>query len=296
MAGAAKAHGSRPRVGFAGLGVMGRPMAGHVLRAGFVLTVWNRTAERCESLVAEGARAVGTAAELARAGEVLVTMLTDDEAVLAVGEELVAGAEAGTTIVDMSSVSPRTALHLHGLAAERGVGYVDAPVSGGERAAREGALAVMAGGEDAALERARPVLEAMAAKIVHVGGPGAGDLTKAVNQVIVGLNLQAVAEGLALAIENGLDPDKVIEALAGGFADSTVLRVHGPRMVAREFEPGARLAIQLKDLRIALGIAAEGSAKMPATAALAELLQGMVDAGEGGLDQAGIVRAYRKED
>jgi 2-hydroxy-3-oxopropionate reductase len=271
-------------------------MATHVLRAGFELTVWNRTAARCEPLVAEGARAAGTPAELARAGDVLITMLTDDEAVRAVGEELVGGAEAGTTVVDMSSVSPRTALRLHGLAAERGVGYVDAPVSGGERAAREGALAVMAGGEAAALERARPVLEAMAAKIVHVGGPGAGDLTKAVNQVIVGLNLQAVAEGLTLAIENGLDPNEVIEALAGGFADSTVLRVHGPRMAAEEFEPGARIEIQLKDLRIALGIAAEGSASMPATSSLAELLQGMVDAGEGGLDQAGIVRAYRKED
>lgn len=281
------------RIGFAGMGVMGLPMAGRLLEAGFELTAWNRTPERCEPLVAAGAGHAATLAELAREADVVITMLVDDAAVRESCAQLIEAAAAGTVIVDMSTVAPATAIEIHRLAGERGVEFVDAPVSGGERGAIEGSLAVMAGGEEAAFERVRPVLEPMAAKIVRVGGPGSGQLAKAVNQVIVGLVLQAVAEGLTLGIECGLDPLDLIEALGGGFADSTVLRVHGPRMVGSNFEPGGRIALHLKDLRIALGAAADAGLELPATAGLAGLMEMLVENGVGDLDQAAVVRAYR---
>lgn len=281
-----------PRVGFAGLGVMGRPMASRLVEAGFAVTVWNRTAERCEPLLAVGADRARDLAELARGADLVITMLVDDDAVREVGEELIAKAPAGTTIVDMSTVSPATAVALHDLARRHSVDFVDAPVSGGERGAVAGTLAVMAGGEAEVVERVSPVLRPLAAKIVRVGGPGAGQLAKAVNQVIVGLNLQAVAEGLTLGIANGLDPLVLIEALGGGFADSTVLQQHGPRMAASEFEPGGRIALHLKDLRIALEVGAAGELELPATAALARLMEGLVASGAGDLDQAALVTAY----
>lgn len=281
------------RIGFAGMGVMGQPMARRLLEAGFEVTVWNRTPERCGPLIAAGASRALTPAELARGADVAITMLVDDAAVKVTCEGLIRAAATGTVVVDMSTVAPATAVELHDLARERGVGFVDAAVSGGERGAVAGTLAVMAGGEAAAVERVTPVLEPLAAKVVCVGGPGAGQLAKAVNQVIVGLNLQAVAEGLTLGIANGLDPLVLIEALGGGFADSTVLRQHGPRMAASEFEPGARIALHLKDLRIALGVAAGDGLDLPATAALAGLFGRLVENGAGDLDQAAIVRAYR---
>jgi 2-hydroxy-3-oxopropionate reductase len=285
--------GGPRRVGFAGMGVMGLPMARRLLEAGFEVTVWNRSPERCEPLVAGGAGHASTLAELARAADVAVTMLVDDAAVRASCEQLIEAAEAGTVIVDMSTVAPGTAVDLHRLAGERGLEFVDAPVSGGERGAIEGSLAVMVGGEVATVERVAPVLEPMAAKVVRVGGPGAGQLAKAVNQVMVGLVLQAVAEGLTLGIESGIDPNVLIDALRGGFADSTVFRVHGPRMAASEFEPGGRIALHLKDLRIALGAADGVGLELPATAQLARVMEDLVEKGAGDLDQAAIVRAYR---
>ena len=294
MAARGKAAVSPRRIGFAGLGVMGLPMARRLLDAGFELTVWNRSPERREPLLAAGAKAAASVAELGREAEVTITMLADDEAVRETCEQLNPAAPAGAAVVDMSTVAPATAVALHGLAGGRGVDFVDAPVSGGERGAVGGTLAVMAGGKEPAVERVRPLLGPLAAKVVHVGGPGAGQLTKAVNQVIVGLNLQAVAEGLTLGVANGLDPLVLIEALGGGFADSAVLRQHGPRMAASEFEPGGRIALHLKDLRIALAVAADEHLDLPATAALARLMERLVEAGAGDLDQAAVVTAYRE--
>jgi 2-hydroxy-3-oxopropionate reductase len=280
-----------PVVGVAGLGVMGRPMAANLLAAGFPVLVWNRSPGRDAELVAAGAEAVGSPAELGARCAVVVTCVSDDAAVEAVVGEIAGAAGRGTVIADTSTIAPGSARAIQAALATRGVGFVDAPVSGGEGGARAATLAIMAGGEDAHVEAARPVLEALGRQVVHVGGPGAGQIAKAANQVIVGLTIQAVAEALSLAARAGADPARVREAIRGGFAESAVLETHGARMLAGDFAPGGRLALHLKDLRIALGLT-EAVGEAPATAALAAVMERLAAAGEADADQAVLARAY----
>jgi 2-hydroxy-3-oxopropionate reductase len=277
----------RPTVGVIGLGRMGRPMAERLLSAGFDVIVHNRSRGPVDALAQLGARAASSPAEVE--AEVVITLLPDPETVEAVVLE---AARPGALIVEMSTSPPALAIRLHEALAERGAAAIDAPVSGGVTGAREGTLTIMAGGNEADLDRARPVLEVLGAKITHVGGPGAGQIAKAANQLVVALNIQAVAEALSLARESGVDPAVIREALLGGFADSRVLQEHGARMLERDFEPGGALRLHLKDLRIALALAEEHGASLPAGERVAAAVAALVEAGHGDLDHSALLLRY----
>ena len=226
---------------------------------------------------------------MGEAAEVVITLLPDPETVEAIA---LAAARPGLLLVDMSTGPPALAIRLHAALAERGAASIDAPVSGGVIGARDGTLTIMAGGDAADLERARPVLEALGSRITHIGGPGAGQIAKAANQLIVALNIQAVAEALALARAAGVDPAVVREALSGGFADSRVLQEHGARMLARDFEPGGALRLHLKDLNIARELAEQHGARLPAGEQVAAAVQALMDAGDGELDHSALLLGY----
>src|SRR6187431_947830 len=242
-------------VGFIGLGVMGRPMAKHILDRGFPVVVHNRSPKAQDELTAVGARAAGSAAEVARQCTVIITMVPDTpdvERVLTADDGVLAGLAARSVVIDMSSISPVVAKRLAALVAERGSVMLDAPVSGGEIGAINGTLSIMVGGDAAALTRVRPILECMGQpeKVIHVGvEPGSGQTCKVCNQIAIGGALAGVSEALALAKKAGVDPVRVREALLGGFASSRVLEVHGERLIKGNFVPGFRTALYQKDLR-----------------------------------------------
>ena len=282
-------------VGVIGLGRMGAPMAARLLAAGRDVIVYNRTTSAVEPLVERGARAAGSPAELAREADVVITVLADPAAV----EEVVLGgvleaARDGLLAIDMSTSTPALAVRIHAALGERGTGSIDAPVSGGVAGARDGTLSIMAGGDAEDVDRARPVLEALGARITHVGGPGSGQIVKAANQLVVALNIQAVAEALTLAGAAGVDPAVVREAFQGGFADSTVLGEHGRRMVERDFEPGGAMRLHLKDLRIGLDLARQSGIELPAAREVADRFAGLVEAGEGERDHSALLLAYER--
>jgi 2-hydroxy-3-oxopropionate reductase len=286
------------RVGFIGLGLMGKPMARNLLRAGFPLTVHSRSAPPVDELVAEGAERARGPAEVAAATDVVITMLPDTpdvELVLFGPGGVAEGAREGSLVMDMSTVDPIATRGFAERLAERGVAMLDAPVSGGEIGAIEGTLSIMVGGPEDAFERARPLFEAMGRTIVHVGGSGAGQVTKACNQLVVSSAVEAVAEALVLAAKAGVDPAKVREALLGGFAGSKVLEVHGKRMLEHAFTPGFRAELMAKDGRIVLKAAEELGAPVPAFRAVNEGLQAMLGAGRGRLDYAAVVTLLEDE-
>jgi 2-hydroxy-3-oxopropionate reductase len=285
------------RIGFIGLGIMGRPMARNLLRAGYPLTVANRSRAAVDELAAAGARPAATPAEVASASDIVITMLPDSpdvEAVVLGPEGVVAGARPGLLLIDMSTVAPATARRLAAELQARGGDALDAPVSGGEAGAVAGTLAIMVGGSEAAYRRALPVLQTLGRSIVHIGGPGTGQVAKAANQLIVADTIAAVAEALLLAERAGADPARVRQALMGGFAASRVLEVHGERMLQRRFQPGFKLRLQLKDVRIALGAGAEAGVPMPVTQQVHQLLAELVAAGAGELDHAALVTALER--
>jgi 2-hydroxy-3-oxopropionate reductase len=279
------------RIGFIGLGIMGKPMARNLLKAGYPLVVHNRSRASVEELSREGARAAGSPQEVAQGSDVVITMLPDSpdvEQVVLGAKGVIEGVRQGMLLVDMSTVAPSTSLKLHRAMAERQVQALDAPVSGGEMGAREATLSIMVGGDEGAFQRALPILQAMGKNIVRVGGPGAGQVAKACNQVIVALTIQAVAEALTLARKCGVDPGKVREALLGGFAQSRILEVHGKRMIDRAFQPGFRMRLHRKDLAIALQTGKEQGVALLATAQAAELMDSLLAQGKGELDHSGL--------
>jgi 2-hydroxy-3-oxopropionate reductase len=279
------------RIGFIGLGIMGRPMAGNLLRAGYSLCVYDIRPEAVASLVGEGARGAMCAREVAEQSEVVITLLPDtpDVELAVFGQDGVSqGARPGMLYIDMSTIAPSAARRIHDRLAAQGVEALDAPVSGGELGAREATLSIMVGGKASAFERALPILRTLGRRIVHVGGPGAGQLAKACNQIVVAVTLQAVAEALTLARKAGVDPQKVREALLGGFASSRVLEVHGLRMIERHFEPGFRIRLHRKDLRIALETACELSVPLLATSLVANELDALLARGLAELDHSGL--------
>ena len=283
------------KIGFIGLGLMGKPMARNLARAGAEMIVHNRSQAPVDELVNEGMTAGGSPDKVAAAAEIVICMLTDTPAVEKVimdaEDGIIAGISPDTLIIDMStSKVPATRQMAQAIEAKGGL-YVDAPVSGGTIGAEGGSLTIMAGGSDQAFERARPVLEVLGQKITHVGGVGTGQVAKAANQVIVGLNIGAVAEALTLAKHAGADPAKVREALGGGFADSRILEVHGQRMIDGAFPPGARATVQRKDMDQALELAAELGIELPATALSRELYDRLIEAGSGDLDHSGLIKA-----
>jgi 2-hydroxy-3-oxopropionate reductase len=263
-------------VGFIGLGTMGKPMSRNLLRAGFRLIVHNRSRAAVDELTAEGAASGLSPRDVAARSDAVITMLPDSPDVAAVmrGQDgVLAGCRPGTLIIDMSTIAPSVARSLADEAVARGMEMLDAPVSGGEAGARDGTLSIMVGGSHAALERARPILRALGKTITHIGGPGAGQVAKACNQVVVAMAIEAVGEALVLAEKAGVSPERVREALLGGFARSRVLEVHGRRALERRFDAGFRARLQLKDLAIALAAGKEYGAAMPAAAVVAEMFE-----------------------
>lgn len=279
------------RIGFIGLGIMGKPMAKNLIKAGYTLVVHNRSRAPVEELCAQGAQGATSPKEVAERTDVVITMLPDSpdvEEVVLGPKGVIEGTREGMLFIDMSTVAPSTAIKIHDALKEKGASSLDAPVSGGEIGAKEGTLSIMVGGEREAFDRALPILKAMGRNIVLIGGPGAGQVAKACNQIIVALTIQAVAEALTLAKKCGVDPAKVREALLGGFAQSRILEVHGKRMIERTFEPGFRLRLHRKDLNIALQTAKERKVALFATAQAAELMDALLAQGKGELDHSGL--------
>lgn len=279
------------RIGFIGLGIMGKPMARNLMKAGYTLVVHNRSRAPVEELSSQGAQPATCPKEVAERTDVVITMLPDSpdvEEVVLGPKGVVEGVRRGMLFIDMSTVAPSTAVRIHTALQEKGVSSLDAPVSGGEIGAKEGTLSIMVGGEKEAFERALPILKAMGKNIVLIGGPGAGQVAKACNQIIVALTIQAVAEALTLAKKCGVDPAKVREALLGGFAQSRILEVHGKRIIERTFEPGFRLKLHRKDLNIALQTGKERKVALLATAQAAELMDALLAQGKGELDHSSL--------
>jgi 3-hydroxyisobutyrate dehydrogenase len=267
---------SKPRVGFIGLGVMGAPMAGHILRAGYPLTVYNRTASKCEHLARDGAGVASSPSELARQCEVVITMVSDSpdvEQVVAGREGVIEGIQPGSVVIDMSTISPRVEQELDKLLLGRGCSLLDAPVSGGDVGARNATLAIMVGGEERHLERVRPILEVLGKKITYCGPSGSGQLTKLCNQVLVSLNLLAVCECLLFARKSELDPAVVIQAVSEGAAGSWQLANLGPRILRRDFAPGFMIDLILKDLRLVFENAGQTGTPLPGVALVGQLFQ-----------------------
>ncbi len=284
------------RVGFCGLGTMGSAMAANLLRAGFALTVWNRSPDRTAALLEQGAVEAATPRAVAEASDVVVICVSDTpdvEAVLFAPDGVSEGASAGTLVVDCSTISPTASREFGARLAQRGVSMVDAPVSGGSEGAQKGTLTIMVGGEQSDLTRARPVLEAMGHSITHMGQLGSGQATKAVNQVILCGTYLGVAEGLVLAMRAGLDPELVVAALGGGAAASWVLENRSGRMIADEYPLGFKLSLHLKDVMIALDMARESGAALPVTALAAQIENGLVAQGHGDDDVSALARAIR---
>lgn len=281
-------------IGFVGLGLMGRPMCRNLLAAGANVVVWNRSPEPLAEAVVDGATAALSPADVTRTADIVIIMVADTIAVGAVlnGDDgIIAALGPDNLIIDMGTTAVTATRGFAAAVREEGGAYVDAPVSGGTLGAESGELTIMAGGEECDMERARPVFDVLGTRITHVGGVGSGQVAKAANQVIVGLNIGAVAEALMLARHAGADPAKVRDALQGGFADSRILEVHGQRMIENSFAPGGKATTQLKDLTQALDLAAELGIEMPATALGKRLYERLVDMGDGGLDHAALIKA-----
>lgn len=289
-------NASRPPavVGVIGLGIMGAPMARNLLRAGFPLVVWNRTAARADALVEQGAERAASPRDVAERAAITITVLSDSPDVAEVyraPDGVLAGAGVDDVLVDMSTIAPRVARELAAEAAARGAAMLDAPVSGGDVGAQQGTLSIMVGGDGDALERARPALEALGTRITHVGASGAGQVVKACNQIVVGLTLEALGEALVLGSKAGVDPRAIVEALGGGLAASRVLEVRGPKLLARDFAPGFKLDLHAKDLAIVLETARELELPLPGAALVAELFEAERERGRGEADNSTIVRA-----
>ena len=284
-------------LGFVGLGLMGRPMCLNLHAAGARLAVHNRTGSVAQALARPGLEPVPTPAEAARAADIVIVMVADTPAVEQVlfGENgLAEGLRPGALVIDMGTTAVVPTRAFARRLAEQGVDYVDAPVSGGQIGAVDGTLTIMAGGRVEAIERARPVFEVLGKSLTHVGDVGAGQVAKAANQVIVGLNIGAVAEAFALVESAGVDPARVRQALMGGFAGSRILEVHGQRMIDEQFEPGGKITTQHKDLRQALELGALHGQDLPATRLNMQLYERLIDEGFGALDHSALIKALRK--
>ncbi len=284
------------KIGFIGIGIMGRPMAEHLLDAGHEVAVNNRSPIPQE-LLDKGAQAVSSAKEAAERGEVIIIMVPDtpDVETVLFGENGVAeGLNQGKIVVDMSSISPvETKLFAEKINA-LGCKYLDAPVSGGEVGAKAGTLTIMVGGDQETFDMVKPLFELMGKNITLVGGNGDGQTCKVANQIIVALTIEAVGEALLFASKAGADPSKVREALMGGFASSKILEIHGERMIKRTFDPGFRIELHQKDLNLALSNARKLQMSLPNTATAQELFNSVAAQGDIGLDHSAMVLALEK--
>jgi len=284
---------SNPIIGFIGLGIMGKPMARNLLKAGYMLVVHNRSRAAVEELAKEGAQAAPDSQEVTRRSEIIITMLPDSpdvELVYTGDQGIFSGVKSGTLLIDMSSISPVVARKLAAEANTRGSEMLDAPVSGGEAGAVGGTLSIMIGGKSSAVEKAMPIFQALGKNIVHVGAAGAGQVTKAANQMVVGTTIAIVGEALVLAAKAGVDPAKVRQALLGGFAQSKILEAHGQKMLDRNFKPGFRIRLHEKDMKIALATGSEYGVPLMVTGVVGQMMTAMKGMGNGDLDHSGLVK------
>lgn len=280
-----------------GLGIMGRPMALNLVTAGYPLRVWARRAESMQPLVDAGAIAANSAADAAAGADIIFCNVSDtpDVQQVVLGPNgVIEGAAAGSVVVDMSTISPSATRHIAGQLALRGIDMLDAPVSGGEQGAIGGQLSIMVGGAEAVFERVLPLFELLGRNIVHIGGHGAGQVTKACNQAVVAQTINAVGEALVLARAAGVDPARVRDALLGGFAGSRVMDSHGARMLAHDFRPGFKAVLHDKDMRIVLEAAEESGVAMPGAALAAGLIGELVAEGGGEDDSCAILRLQER--
>jgi 2-hydroxy-3-oxopropionate reductase len=281
------------KIGFIGLGIMGRPMAGHLQRNGHELYVLKHRSALPAEVMEAGASACHSSKEVAEKSEIIITMLPDTpqvESVLFGENGVLEGLSPGKLVIDMSSISPTRTKSFAQRIKLADCDYLDAPVSGGEVGAKTATLTIMVGGEQAVFEKARPLFQLMGQNITLIGPSGAGQTAKVANQIIVALTIEAVGEALLFASKTGVDPGRVREALMGGFAGSRILEIHGERMINRNFDPGFRIAIHQKDLKLALEGARELGISLPNTATVQELF----NACDKSLDHSALVRALEK--
>jgi 2-hydroxy-3-oxopropionate reductase len=280
------------RIGFIGLGIMGKPMAMHLLKAGYSLGVLE-SSSNAGTLISAGATVYHSPAKLAAASDVVITMLPDSpevEMIMFGPDGILAGLAHGGLYIDMSTIAPATALKLYEATAQKGIAALDAPVSGGQAGAEAAALSIMVGGDDDAFSRALPLFERMGKNIVHIGKAGAGQTTKACNQIVVGLTIQAVAEALTLAKKSGVNVAKVRSALLGGLAQSKILDVHGQRIIDQNFKPGFKMKLHRKDMNIALQTGRALSVPLPGSAIVASLMDGSLAIGDSELDHSALAK------
>ena len=280
------------KVGFVGLGIMGMPMARNLMNAGCDLIIYNRSRGKVDELAAEGAEPAEGLMEVARESNIVITMLPgppEVREVLAGEDSLLKGAGEGTLILDMSTSSPTLVRELASTAAEKGVGMLDAPVSGGDTGAEEGTLSIMAGGTEEDFGRAKPLFEVMGDTVVHVGEHGAGQIVKACNQIVVALIMEAVSEALVLGSKAGVEPAKIIEALSGGLADNKVMHAKGEKFLSRDFTPGGKVKFHHKDLGIALAAGREYGVPLPVTAMVDQMFGSLVANGRGNWDHSALI-------
>ncbi len=278
------------KVGFVGLGIMGKPMARNLLKAGHALVVHDLVTGAVDELVAAGAARGASAADVAARSEITITMLPDGpevEAVVLGPGGILEGAHAGSIVVDMSSISPIVAQRVGAACVAKGLGFLDAPVSGGEPKAIDGSLAIMVGGEQAVFDQVLPLFDALGSSTL-TGAVGAGNVTKLANQIMVAVNIAGMSEALALATKSGLDPEVVFNAVKGGLAGSAVLNAKAPMVIGRNFKPGFRIRLHQKDLRNALLAAEALKVSLPFTSLAQQMLMALMNNGRGDLDHSAI--------
>ena len=282
------------KVGFIGLGIMGRPMAKNLMDAGYQMILFNRTKQKAEELAREvgGAEVADSPREVAERSDIVITMLPDSpdvEAVVAGEDGVLEGLKEGSLLVDMSTISPVVTKELAGKVVKKGASMLDAPVSGGDAGAIGGTLSIMVGGSEEDFERAAPLFEVMGKVATHVGPVGAGQVVKACNQVVVALNIEAVSEALVLGSKAGVAPGKILEALSGGLAGSAVMEAKKEKFLGHEFDPGFRIELHRKDLGIALAAGNEYGVSLPVTAVVSQVLEALLARGSGDDDHSAIL-------
>lgn len=288
---------TRPRIGFIGLGIMGRPMAKNLIKAGYDLTVYNRTATKTEELRGLGAQVGSTPAEAAKGSDVVITMVSDTpdvEEVILGPRGVIHGARSGSVVIDMSTISPSVTKNIARTLAEKGIEMLDAPVSGGEKGAIEGTLSIMVGGKEDVFERCVPIFEAMGKNIVHMGPNGAGQTTKLCNQVLCSLTILSMAECLILGAKAGLDLEKLLQAVSGGAGGSWSLSNLGPKVIRGDFSPGFMVKLHQKDIRLVLNLANQLGVSLPGTALANQLFNAVEGQGEGNLGNQAMIKPLEK--
>lgn len=283
------------RIGFIGLGIMGKPMVRNLLKAGYAVTVYNRSRPAMDELATDGATVADSIAHLTQTVDVIITCVSDSpdvDGIVFSENGILSSVQSGMLFIDMSTIAAATSRKIFQALQTKGVSALDAPVSGGDIGAQQGTLSIMVGGEKSAFDRALPILQAMGKNIVHIGDAGAGQITKACNQIVVAMTVQGVAEALTLAKKSGVDGAKVRDALLGGFAQSKVMEVHGQKMLDRNFSPGFKLDLFRKDMNIVLQTAMQEKISLPGSANAAEQMNALQAQGKGDLDFISVLTLY----